>query len=50
MPVTRGTNLGLDRLSGGFNEKRSIIEILQHFTTMEEIEQHNTTAIIQGVE
>ena len=46
MPEIRGIKLGLDRLPGGFNEKRSITEILQHFTTVEEINratQYNST-------
>jgi hypothetical protein len=50
MPVTPGIKPGLDRLPGVLDEKRSVIEILQHFTTVEEIEQPSAAAVIHSVE
>jgi len=50
MPVTPGMKPGLDRLPGVLDEKRSVIEILQHFITVEEIEQPSAAAVIHSVE
>jgi CHAT domain-containing protein len=50
MPVTPGMKPGLDRLPGVLDEKRSIIEILRHFTAVEEIEQPSAVAVIHSVE
>lgn len=50
MPVTPGMKPGLDRLPGVLDEKRSVMEILRHYTTVEEIEQPSTEAVIHSVE
>ena len=50
MPVTPGMKPGLDRLPGVLDEKRSVKEILQHFITVEEIEQPSAAAVIHSVE
>jgi hypothetical protein len=50
MPVTPGMKPGLDRLPGVLDEKRSVMEILQHYTTVEELEQPSAEAIVHSVE
>ncbi len=45
-----GMNPGLDRLPGVLDEKRSVMEILRHCTTAEEIEQPSAKAVIHSVE
>jgi CHAT domain-containing protein len=50
MPVTPSMKPGLDRLPKVLDEKRNVIEILQHYTTVEEIEQLSVEAVIRSVE
>lgn len=50
MPITPGIEPGLNRLPGVLDEKLSVIEILQHFTTVEEIEQPSVAAVIHSME
>lgn len=50
MPVTPGMRPGRDRLEGVLDEKESVIEILRHYTTVEQIEQPSAEAVIHKVE
>ncbi|KFZ23764.1 hypothetical protein V502_01755 [Pseudogymnoascus sp. VKM F-4520 (FW-2644)] len=50
MPVTPGMKPGLDRLPGVLDERRSVMEILRHYTTVEEIEQPSAEAVIHSLE
>jgi hypothetical protein len=45
-----GMQLGLGRLPGVLDEKRSIMEIPRHYTTVEGIKQPSVEAVIHGVE
>jgi hypothetical protein len=47
MLVTLGIKLGLDKV---LDKKRSVMEILRHYTTVEEIEQPSAEAVIHSVE
>jgi hypothetical protein len=49
MPVTLGIKPGLDHLPGVLDEKRSVMEILRHYTTVEEIGQPSAEAVIYSV-
>lgn len=49
MPVTPGIKPGLDRLPGVLDEKKSVMEILRRHTTVEEIEQPSTDAVIHSL-
>ena len=50
MPVTPGMKPGLDRLPAVLDEKSSVMEILRHYTIVEEIEQPSAEAVIHSVE
>jgi hypothetical protein len=50
MPVTLGMKPGRDRLPRVLDKKRSVMEILRHYTTVEEIKQPSTEAVIYSVE
>ncbi|RFU25267.1 hypothetical protein B7463_g11074, partial [Scytalidium lignicola] len=50
MPVTPGMKPGRDRLPGVVAEKRCVMEILRHCTTVEEIEQPSAEAVIHKVQ
>jgi CHAT domain-containing protein len=49
MLVTPGMKLGLDRLPRVLDKKRNVLEILWHYTTVEEIEQPSAEAVIHSV-
>jgi hypothetical protein len=50
MLVTLGMRLGQDRLEGVLDEKESVIEILRHYTTVEQFEQPSAEAVIHKLE
>jgi hypothetical protein len=49
MPVTPGMPLGRERLEGVSHEKHSVMDVLRHYTTVEQIEQPSAEAVISKV-